>query len=98
MRTALLAALALLAYSGVVGANVDSGKLHQVDHTFICPEDLPSSAARDDAIRQFTRDVATAWPDITIEQMITFRVAVLERHHCIKALEAIRRHTQEKDS
>jgi hypothetical protein len=76
--------------------SVDSAKLDRVDRGFACPEDLPSDKAREDAIRQFTNDVAAAWPDITIQQMIAFRMAVLERHHCTKALEAIRRHNAEK--
>jgi len=93
----ILLAVALPAVSAHAQA-VDAAKLDRVDRAFVCPEVLKSSAARDDAIRQFTRDVSDAWPDITIEQMVTFRVAVLERHHCTKTLDAIRRHTQEKDS
>ena len=69
--------------------SADKDKLSQVDRNFVCPESLPSDAARQEAVKQYLLAVGDAWPGVTVDQMIAFRVALLNKHKCTKTLEAI---------
>ena len=84
------AASALPAHAG----DVDKEKLAQVDHSFVCPESIPDSAARQEAIRQFILQVSDAWPNASVDDTIAFRVALLKKHKCTKTLEAIQRQSR----
>ena len=83
----LAAAFALPAHAG----DVDKEKLAEIDHSFVCPESIPDSAARQETIKQFILQVRDAWPDASVDDTIAFRVALLNKHKCTKTLEAIQR-------
>jgi hypothetical protein len=61
-------------------------RLAQIDHTFACPESLPSDEARKDALKLFIEEVAAVRPTITVKQITEFRVAMLRKHQCSATL------------
>jgi len=89
--------LILLAAAFAVPAlaqSADKDKLAEVDRNFVCPENLPTDAARQEAVKQYLLSVGDAWPGVTVNQMIAFRVALLNKHNCTKTLEALKRQNQ----
>ena len=74
--------------------SADKDKLAQVDRTFVCPESLPDDATRREAMKKYLLAVGDAWPGVTVNQMIDFRVALLNKHNCAKTLEALKRQNQ----
>jgi hypothetical protein len=61
-------------------------KLAQIDRTFICPEDLPTEQAKQDALNLFLEQVAVVQPQITIAEIIEYRVSLLKKHQCRQTL------------
>jgi len=89
--------LILLAAAFAVPAlaqSADKDKLAEVDRNFVCPENLPTDAARQEAVKQYLLNVRDAWPVATVDDMIAFRVALLNKHNCTKTLDAIQRQNQ----
>ena len=82
-------ALATLLIFPAHAGEVDKDKLAEIDRGFVCPESIPDSAARQEAIRQFILQVRDAWPSASVDDTIAFRVALLNKHKCTKTLEAI---------
>ena len=74
--------------------SADKDKLEQVDRNFICHENLPDDAARQEAVKHYLLAVGDAWPGVTVQQMIAFRVALLNKHNCTKTLENLKRQNQ----
>jgi len=86
----LLVLPALPAYA----QSADKEKLAEVDRNFVCPESLPTDAARQEAVKQYLLAVGAAWPNATVNDMIAFRVTLLNKHNCTKTLEALKRQNQ----
>jgi hypothetical protein len=66
-------------------------KLEQIDRTFICPESLPSDEARQDAVKLFVEQLRAIEPNLTIRNLVEYRMALLEKHGCTKTLENIKK-------
>lgn len=66
-------------------------KLNQIDRTFVCPESLPSDAAREDALRLFIAQVQAAEPNLTVQALTEYRISLLEKHQCRDTLAKLRK-------
>jgi hypothetical protein len=64
-------------------------QLAELDRTFVCPESLPSDAARKDAVKLFVEQYAAIHPETTIAQFTYYRISLLEKHHCSVTLAAM---------
>jgi hypothetical protein len=53
-----------------------------LDRQFVCPESLPSDAARQQALRDFVAAYAKAVPTSTVPDMLLYRRALLATHGC----------------
>lgn len=56
--------------------------MSELDDGFVCPQFLPSDAARETEIEQFS--MALAEIGLSYEDAIKVRRAILARHHCIR--------------
>lgn len=61
-------------------------KLAQIDRTFVCPEDLPTDQARQDAVKLFLEQVAAVQPKVTLREITEYRVSLLKKHQCSQTL------------
>jgi hypothetical protein len=66
-------------------------RLAEIDKAFVCPEDLPDDPAREAALRGFFAAVGAAAPTMSVDDLIRFRLALLEKHHCAQTLRNIER-------
>ncbi|MDD2699612.1 MAG: hypothetical protein PHH36_00105 [Sideroxydans sp.] len=57
--------------------------------TFLCPEDLPTDQAREDALRNFLSWVRQQHPNFTAQEAMQLRFQLLEEHHCGETLATI---------
>ncbi len=57
---------------------------------FVCPENQPDDSARDTAVKEFLGWVVSHHPTWTLKDTITFRVHLLESHHCEVTLQHMR--------
>jgi len=85
-----LACGAFAVLSGPACAGSMEAALDEIDRTFVCPEDLPNDDAREASLRQFLERIRKDAGTMTVDQMIEFRVRLLEKHHCTKTLQHIR--------
>jgi len=81
-KLAGLVVAAALVGSSAYAQTTEQKMVAQIDRTFVCPEALPSEEARKDALKLFMDQVAVAKPDVTLEQIIQFRTAMLRKHQC----------------
>jgi len=64
---------------------VENG-LAQIDRTFVCPESLPNDAARDAAMQLFIEQVRAVQPNLTVAELVSYRMTLLQRHDCAETL------------
>jgi hypothetical protein len=83
----VLAVALALAASANAGDASAAGALAGVDRDFVCPEQMPSDAARMAALKAFMENVAKATPDASVLHILEFRRALLEKHHCERTLQ-----------
>lgn len=83
----------LLLVAAVPRVEADPELMHQIDVSFVCPENLPSEQARIEALAKFDADMATAVKNVTIAQLADARMYLLKKHHCYATLENIRRNS-----
>src|SRR5208337_4718481 len=91
-RLRVLVLMAILSATGAPAARAQlrvQQQLDQVDQSFVCPEDLPTDQAKTDALKLFMDRVAAIQPNITIGEIIEYRVSLLKKHRCEKTLAAI---------
>jgi hypothetical protein len=58
--------------------------------SFRCPESMPTKAARDEAALDFVTWAQQAHPEWTITQFVTYRMSLLQQHHCTATLQHIK--------
>ena len=75
-----------MAASAAQAQSAEQQMVAQIDRTFVCPEALPSDAARQDALKLFFQQAAAAKPSITLGEITQFRVAMLRKHGCNETL------------
>lgn len=84
--------LALLGLAARIDAQLPvQAKLAQIDRTFVCPESLPSDSARQAALQLFLEQVSAVEPNLTVANIITYRVSLLRKHRCAQTLANIAR-------
>jgi hypothetical protein len=64
-------------------------QLAQVDSTFACPESLSTDQARQNALALFLDQVAALQPNLTLADLIAYRVTLLRKHRCFQTLRNI---------
>lgn len=87
-----LLAFALPAFASAATPHMSDS---QFDSQFRCPESLPSTQARDQAVRQYVDWVRQNHGNWTVTQLVTFRFQLLEKHHCEQTLKNIRAFQQQ---
>ena len=60
------------------------------DGQFRCPETLPSLEEKTREMERFLTWTQTRHPNWTVEQIVAFRMAVLEHHECTRTPDNIR--------
>lgn len=58
---------------------------------FVCPEKLPSEEARKNALNDFVSWAEERYPALTIADLASLRVKVLEANNCVGTLANIRK-------
>lgn len=75
------------------GAPADTG----YSAAFACPESLPDSAARVEAVRRFVVWAQRAHPEWTLEEFLAYRMELLVSHHCVAASDPATRAREEPE-
>jgi hypothetical protein len=57
--------------------------------SFRCPEDYPSSEAKQAALKEFMRAYAAKFPDNNVRDLMVYRYRLLVAHSCIQALQSM---------
>jgi hypothetical protein len=60
-----------------------------IKRQFVCPEMLPNDQARSDALRKFMDSMSKIAPDEGIVDVLNYRKVLLQKHGCIKTLDAL---------
>ncbi|MGY2732393.1 hypothetical protein [Sphingomonas sp. UYP23] len=86
----MLNMLAMIVIALAAQVVADPDRMAQIDRSFVCPENLPSDAARVQAIAKFDAKMAQAVKDLTLDQLGEARMYLLRKHRCFATLDTLK--------
>ena len=73
--------LAIMSVAGSASAQTSAADFVQMDRAFVCPENLPSDAARAQAEKDFVDRLRQL--KLAPKEIYVFRMNLLRSHHCV---------------
>jgi hypothetical protein len=90
IKLGLLGFVFAFACANPAGAQLEiQRRLAQIDSTFVCPESLPNDVARGDAVKLFLDQVTAVEPNLTLADLVSYRMTLLRKHNCTATLHNI---------